>query len=248
VFRRSAWTEIACAPIALVLILCDFHLPGNEADDGGGRVAPLRYVPGGPSLRSKRGVEQSRPTDGTFSRAIRYRGAPKRQIGAAGTVEVLDTGLRQYQPDSKNPLAVGLSGGAETLRAGTSYRSPPAVSGRLGSQPGYRVPQGAAGPGKSRNAVDARVVALRSVSVRHSPQLDGCTRDAFLAKVFCVAYVVMTRNNLARKGLSASTRVIAGWCSAKAQTMRRRRHAAAPSALCWSHPGRPGRYVTAGSR
>jgi hypothetical protein len=65
-----------------------------------------------------------------------------RPTGAAGTVELLDTGLRQYQPDSKNPLAVGLSGGAETLRAGTSHRSPPDVSGRLGSQPGYRIPQG----------------------------------------------------------------------------------------------------------
>jgi hypothetical protein len=157
--RRSAWTEIACAPIALVIMLYlyDCHLPGNEADDGGGRVGPLRYVLGCPSLRSKRGVEQSRPPDGTYSRAIRYRGAPMRPTGAAGTVEVLDTGLRQYQPDSTNPLAVGLSAGAETLRTGTSYRSPPAVSGRLGSQPGYRVPQGVRRTGDCETPSGVRV-------------------------------------------------------------------------------------------
>jgi hypothetical protein len=112
-----------------------------------------------------------------------------RPTGAAGTVGVLDTGLRQYQPDTKNPLAVGLSGGAETLRAGTSYRSPPDASGRLGSQPESRIPQGGDAPGKSQNAIDVRVVALRIASVRRSAKLDRCARDTFFSKIFRVACV-----------------------------------------------------------
>jgi hypothetical protein len=72
------------------------------------------------------------------------------------TLEALDTGLRQCQPDSKYRVTVGLSGGADTLRAGTSYRSPPDVSGRLGSQPRLRIAQGARRTRELRNAVGTR--------------------------------------------------------------------------------------------
>jgi len=38
--------------------------------------------------------------------------------GAAVTLEALDTGLRQYQPDSRNPVTVGLSGGCRHVTGG----------------------------------------------------------------------------------------------------------------------------------
>jgi hypothetical protein len=62
--------------------------------------------------------------------------------GAAITLEALSTGLRQCQSESTNPVAVGLAGRCRPVTAGTSYRSPPDVSGRLGSQPRLRIPQG----------------------------------------------------------------------------------------------------------
>ena len=73
-------------------------------------AAPFMHAPDGPSLRSKRGVEQFRCTDDTRSRAIRRRGAPTSPPHAAITPDALNTGLRQCQSESTNPVAIGSTG------------------------------------------------------------------------------------------------------------------------------------------
>src|ERR1700739_716163 len=100
-----------------------------------GEPAPFKHAPCGPSLRSKRGIEQFRRTDDTYARPIRRRGAPMLPTVAAINLEALRTGLRQCQFESTNPVTVGFAGWRRPVTAGTSYRSPPHVSGRLGSQP-----------------------------------------------------------------------------------------------------------------
>ena len=78
-----------------------------------GEPASFKHTPDGPSLRSKRGVEHFRRTDDTYSRAIRSRGAP-----TGATIKAPGMGLRQGQSESTNPLTVGLTGCADTLRRG----------------------------------------------------------------------------------------------------------------------------------
>jgi hypothetical protein len=42
--------------------------------------------------------------------------------GAAITIEALSTGLRQYQPDSRQPVTVGVAGRCRPVTAGTSLQ------------------------------------------------------------------------------------------------------------------------------
>ena len=72
--------------------------------------APFTHTPDGPSFRSKPGVEHFRRSDGTHSRAIRYRGAPMSPTGAAITPDALNTGLRRCQSESTNPVTIGSTG------------------------------------------------------------------------------------------------------------------------------------------
>jgi hypothetical protein len=82
-----------------------------------GGLAPNKHPPAGPLFLSKPGVEHFRRTDGKPSRAIRHRGAPMSPKGAAITPDALNTGLRQCQSESANPVTIG-STGVQTLRRG----------------------------------------------------------------------------------------------------------------------------------
>jgi hypothetical protein len=143
-----------------------------------GEPALFKHAPCGPSLRSKRGIEQFRRTNDTCARPISRRGAPMSPTGAAITLEALSTGLRQCQSLSTNPVTVGLAGRCRPVTAGTSYRSPPDVSGRLGSQPRLRIPQGERRTRELRNTVGVRA-HFRSVSApRRRSQSDRSPRHA----------------------------------------------------------------------
>lgn len=113
-------------------------------------LAPFKQALDGPSLRSKRGVEDFGRIDNTYSGASKHRGAPTSPPWAAETLEALDTRLRQHQSNSTVPARYR---GCGTLRAGTFYRSPHEVSGRLGRQPEPTIPQGTHSPGNSLPAV-----------------------------------------------------------------------------------------------
>jgi hypothetical protein len=176
---RAARTEIAhryCWRRCCTTAAC----PGMRLTiTAAGEPAPFKHAPSGPSLRSKRGVEPFRRTDDTYARPIRRRGAPMSPTGAAITLEALSTGLRQCLSESTNPVTVGLAGRCRRVAAGTSYRSPPDVSGRLGSQPRLRIPQGVRRTRELRNAVGARAHS-RSVSAhrRGSQSKDLCDMRA----------------------------------------------------------------------
>jgi hypothetical protein len=80
--------------------------------------APFPHALDGPSLRSKRGVEHFRCAEDTRSRATRPRGAPTSPRRAAITPDAPNTGLRQCQCKSTNPVAIGSTRVADTLRWG----------------------------------------------------------------------------------------------------------------------------------
>src|ERR1700753_1461410 len=65
-----------------------------------GGLAPFKQALDGPSLRSKRSVEDFRRTDNTYSGASKHRGAPTSPPWAAETLEALNTRLRQHQSNS----------------------------------------------------------------------------------------------------------------------------------------------------
>lgn len=69
------------------------------------------------------------------SHVARIEQAPDGPTGAAITPEALNTELRKCRSVSTRPVTVGLAGRYRHVTAGTSERSLPDVSGRLGSQP-----------------------------------------------------------------------------------------------------------------
>ena len=75
-------------------------VPPGRLTTAAGELAPFKQALDGPSLRSKRGVEDFRRTDNTHSVASKHRGAPTSPPWAAEILEALDTRLRQHQSNS----------------------------------------------------------------------------------------------------------------------------------------------------
>jgi hypothetical protein len=135
-----------------------------------GGLAPNKHPPAGPLFLSKPGVEHFRRTDGKRSRAIRHRGAPMSPAGAAITPDALNTGLRQCQSESANPVTIG-STGVQTRSGGDLLQI---ATGCLREAGESTVKNHTAGGalGKLQNAVGVRVHS----HVWHQPVVDDPNR------------------------------------------------------------------------
>jgi hypothetical protein len=88
--------------------------------------------------------------------------------GAAVTLEALDTGLRQYQPDSRNPVTVDLSGGCRHVTGGDLLQIATGRFREAGESTVTKDTAGGATHSGNCEAVGVRA-HFRSVSARRRP-------------------------------------------------------------------------------